>query len=38
MCIIIIYLLSINVENTPVTQQESNLMYTCILVYIKIEQ
>jgi hypothetical protein len=27
MCIIIVYLLSINVENTPATQQESNLMY-----------
>jgi hypothetical protein len=38
MCIIIVYLLSINVENTPSTQQESNLMHTSIHVYIKIEQ
>ena len=27
MCIIIINLLSINVENAPTTQQESNLKY-----------
>jgi Sec-independent protein secretion pathway component TatC len=33
MCIVIVYLIKINVVNTPATQQESNLMYTGILIF-----